>query len=218
MVSGHPPLSERDRQMIASMPGSVTCYVDLVMFDPEGEFAGWEQRPTEIFLDRELDYERLGRHLCVLPPATCIAWVEERKRMYARMLAAGYRLEVSYHWNEFEKLPLAVYDAMRRDRWQEQEEVRTGICKLTVRQQEANTIKMVIADLFSLDQQESEAKQMQELLKEKYDIEIVQDASDQAIYNVSRYGLPWQDYHTVKQAFKLSGDKWSWEEERQHGT
>lgn len=83
MFPGHRPLSEHDRQMIASMSGSTTCYVDLVLFDPEGEFAGWEQKPNEIFLLRELDYERAGAHLCMLPPAACIAWVEERERAHA---------------------------------------------------------------------------------------------------------------------------------------
>lgn len=116
MVPGHQPLSKHDRQMVACMPGSVTCYVDVIMFDSEGKFAGWKQRPTEIFLLRELDYTRMGKHLCLLPPAACIAWVEEYKRKYANLLAAGYYLEVEYHWNEFEKLPLAVYDAMRRAR------------------------------------------------------------------------------------------------------
>lgn len=131
------------------------------------------------------------------------------------MLAAGYRLQVSYHWNEFEKLPLAVYDAMRRDRWRELEYERTGIRKLTARQQEANTIKMVIADLFSLDLQASEASRMQDWLKQEYDIEIVQDAQESVISHVSRYGLPWQDYHSTNRTFKQSGDRWPWEEEQQ---
>jgi hypothetical protein len=83
MSPGHQPLSDRDRQMVESLPGAVTCYVDLIVFDPEGEFAGWERRPSEVFLMREVDYEREGKHLCVLPPAACVAWVEERERKYA---------------------------------------------------------------------------------------------------------------------------------------
>ena len=52
MVPEHRPLSKYDRQLVASMPGTTTCYVDLVMFDRGGEFAGWEQKPAEIFLRR----------------------------------------------------------------------------------------------------------------------------------------------------------------------
>jgi hypothetical protein len=113
-------------------------------------------------------------------------------------------------------VPLEVYEAMRRERWRELEYQRTGRRTLAARKLEEKTIEMAIADLFILERQASPASGMQEMQarpKQAYDIEFVQDAQNDALYHVSRYGLPWQDFHTVKRLFRQPGGRWPWEEE-----